>query len=225
MLADPQGSSLFNRVKHGVLYSSTEAEGTRRRHQVDTIVEGIGLNRLTRNFSYGLDERAVDDAERVTDEEAIRMSRYIARHDGLFLGSSSAVNLVAAVRTAVKLKQEAQQRRSPTGSSLTSKIHLAFPMLGSGSSSSDVNYASTTTRQSRSSPSYDNESSMYASDDHIDRRADLVQGSPVVVTILCDSGSRHLSRFWNDDALRQLGLDPNDDDIAEMLLPGTPSAA
>jgi cysteine synthase A len=29
---------------------------------------------------------------------------------------------------------------------------------------------------------------------------------PTVVTLLCDSGARHLSRFWNDEALAQLGL-------------------
>jgi cysteine synthase A len=40
-LADPAGSGLFNRVKHGVLFDRKEAEGTRRRHQVDTVVEGM----------------------------------------------------------------------------------------------------------------------------------------------------------------------------------------
>jgi cysteine synthase len=43
VLADPQGSGLFNKVKYGVMYSSLEAEGSRKRHQVDTIVEGVGL--------------------------------------------------------------------------------------------------------------------------------------------------------------------------------------
>ena len=86
--ADPQGSGLTNRVRYGVMYSSTEAEGTRRRHQVDTVVEGIGINRLTRNLELGLE--LIDDAEQVTDDEAVRMSRWLAAHDGLFLGSSSA---------------------------------------------------------------------------------------------------------------------------------------
>lgn len=37
---------------------------------------------------------------RVTDAEAVGMSRYLVQHDGLFLGSSSACNLVACVRLA-----------------------------------------------------------------------------------------------------------------------------
>lgn len=104
VLADPQGSGLFNKVNHGVLYSSTEAEGTRSRHQVDTIVEGIGMNRITRNLSFGID--LVDNAVSVKDEEAVRMSRWLSVKEGLFLGSSSAVNVIAAVKTGMKLKQE-----------------------------------------------------------------------------------------------------------------------
>ena len=75
------------------------------------------LNRLTRNFSQALP--IIDDAirsvpsssssflshtksRRVTDAEAVAMSRHLAQTDGLFLGSSSAVNLVACVRLAKK---------------------------------------------------------------------------------------------------------------------------
>ena len=75
VLADPQGSGLYNRVKYGVLYSHTEAEGKRRRHQVDSVVEGVGINRLTKNLEMGL--RCVDDAVRVTDDEAARMGRWL----------------------------------------------------------------------------------------------------------------------------------------------------
>ncbi|KAI8983811.1 tryptophan synthase beta subunit-like PLP-dependent enzyme [Pilobolus umbonatus] len=79
-LADPQGSGLYNKVKYNVMYSPTEQEGNRRRHQVDTVVEGIGINRLTKNFDRG--RKWIDDAYRVTDEEAIKMSRYLVREDG-----------------------------------------------------------------------------------------------------------------------------------------------
>ncbi|KAM0745956.1 PALP-domain-containing protein [Meredithblackwellia eburnea MCA 4105] len=133
VLADPQGSGLFHKIHDGVMYSTSEEEGKRRRHQVDTVVEGIGLNRLTKNFSEAIP--FIDDAIRVTDAEAVAMSRHLAKEDGLFLGSSSAVNLVACVRLAKK--------------------------LGKG------------TR---------------------------------IVTILCDSGTRHHSRFWNDEYLRKEGI-------------------
>lgn len=101
VLADPQGSGFYNRVNYGVMYDSVEQEGTRRRHQVDTIVEGVGLNRITHNFKNG--EHFVDEAVRVSDQQAVRMAKYLSVNDGLFVGSSTAVNAVAAVRMAKQL--------------------------------------------------------------------------------------------------------------------------
>ncbi|WVR03921.1 hypothetical protein IAU60_000920 [Kwoniella sp. DSM 27419] len=103
ILSDPQGSGLYNKVRYNVMFDSKEREGTKRRHQVDTVVEGIGINRITQNFSMGLD--VIDDAYRVSDVEAVAMSRYLVTHDGLFLGSSSACNLVACVRLAKTLSK------------------------------------------------------------------------------------------------------------------------
>lgn len=96
ILADPQGSGFYNRVKYGVMYTHEEKEGSRRRHQVDTIVEGIGLNRITANFSVG--EPYIDEAVKVYDEEAIKMAKYLCVNDGLFVGSSSCVNAVALLK-------------------------------------------------------------------------------------------------------------------------------
>jgi len=56
-------------VTRGVLYARAEAEGTRLRNPYDTIVEGIGLNRLTANFARA----QVDDAVRGSDQEAVSM--------------------------------------------------------------------------------------------------------------------------------------------------------
>ncbi|KAI7833618.1 OAS-TL 2 [Kickxella alabastrina] len=91
-LADPQGSGLANKVNHGVMFADSEREGTRRRQQVDTLVEGVGLNRMTRNF-----------ARLVADADAVRMARWLVAEDGLFVGSSAAINCVAAVRVAKML--------------------------------------------------------------------------------------------------------------------------
>ncbi|KAJ7665737.1 PALP-domain-containing protein [Mycena rosella] len=107
-LADPEGSGLFNKVKHGVMFDHREKEGTKRRHQVDTVVEGIGINRLTQNIDLALP--IIDDAFRVTDPEAVAMARYLVKHDGLFVGSSSACNLVACVRLAKKMRWHSGQR-------------------------------------------------------------------------------------------------------------------
>ena len=90
ILADPQGSGLYNRIKHGVMFNPTEKEGTRRRHQVDSIVEGIGINRVTKNFEAG--RELIDDAVKVSDDQAHDMARWLLEKDGLFIGSSSAVN-------------------------------------------------------------------------------------------------------------------------------------
>ncbi|EPE10225.1 cysteine synthase 2 [Ophiostoma piceae UAMH 11346] len=99
--ADPQGSGLFNLVRNGVLYAATEKEGTRRRSQVDTIVEGIGMNRMTATLEAGL--HLIDDAVSVTDKQACLMARWLVENEGIFAGSSSAVNCVAAVKTALTL--------------------------------------------------------------------------------------------------------------------------
>jgi cysteine synthase A len=81
-LVDPPGSGLYHKVKHNIMYSPFEAEGTRTRHQVDTVVEGVGLNRMTENFN--MSTGMIDDAIRVTDEEAVAMARYLAKEEGLF---------------------------------------------------------------------------------------------------------------------------------------------
>ena len=52
-----------------MLYVKAEAEGTRLRNPYDTIVEGIGLNRLTANFV----QAQIDSAVRGSDQEAVSM--------------------------------------------------------------------------------------------------------------------------------------------------------
>ncbi|WVQ64784.1 uncharacterized protein L199_002952 [Kwoniella botswanensis] len=144
VLSDPEGSGLYNKVKFNVMFDTKEREGTKRRHQVDTVVEGIGINRITQNFALGLN--VIDDAYRISDAEAVAMSRYLVAHDGLYLGSSSACNLVACVRLA--------------------------KTLGKGSR---------------------------------------------IATILCDSGSRHQSKFWSDEYLKANDI-PIDPSIIDRLL-------
>lgn len=80
----------------------------------------------------------IDTAVRCSDREAVEMSRYLLRNDGIFVGSSSCVHCVGAVKAA---------RALPKGST--------------------------------------------------------------VVTILCDSGERHLSKFYSAKYLRSVGLEPS----------------
>jgi len=146
VLADPEGSGLYNKVKHGVMFDIKESEGTRRRHQVDTVVEGIGINRITKNIELALP--VIGDAFRITDAEAVSMARFLVQRDGLFLGSSSAVNLVACVKLARKMGWSNGEK---------------------------------------------------------------------VVTVLCDSGARHYSKFWDDAYLSKAGI-PVDVGIIQDLL-------
>lgn len=99
-LIDPPGSGLFNKVTRGVMYCAAEAEGTRLRHPQDTVTEGIGINRLTANFALA---PPLDGAFRGSDREAVAMSRHLRAMDGLFVGSSAAMNAVGALRVAQQL--------------------------------------------------------------------------------------------------------------------------
>jgi cysteine synthase len=121
VLADPPGSALYEYIRSGV----PRATGS------GSITEGIGIGRVTAN----LQDAPVDDALHVTDEEAVGWVYRLLREEGLFLGSTSGVNVAAAVRFARE--------------------------LGAGH---------------------------------------------VVVTVLCDSGSKYLSRLYNREWLAHKGL-------------------
>ncbi len=85
VLADPMGSALYNHYAHGEL----KAEGT-------SITEGIGQGRITRN----LVDAPVDDQVQVTDEEALPLIFDLVRQEGLVLGGSSGINVMAAIKVA-----------------------------------------------------------------------------------------------------------------------------
>jgi cysteine synthase len=128
IVADPMGSSLYSFVKRGVL----EATG-------DSVSEGIGIKRLTENFKHAV----ADDAIQVDDRAMIEMVHYLVRSEGLMLGGSAALNVVAAARVAMTL---------PQGST--------------------------------------------------------------IVTILCDGGTRYLSRLFNPGWLAENALTPRAADLA-----------
>jgi cysteine synthase A len=88
LLIDPTGSSLASYVRTGVLQAS-EGRGT--------TLEGIGIGRLTANMASC---PPLDGAFQGTDAEAVEMMLYLARHEGLFVGPSAALNVVGAVKAA-----------------------------------------------------------------------------------------------------------------------------
>jgi cysteine synthase len=121
VVADPPGSSLYEFIRHGVV----KATGS------GSITEGIGIGRITANMQ----DAPIDDAVHVEDADTVSYVYRLLREEGLFLGSTSGVNVAAAVQVA----------------------------------------------------------------------RDLGPGH-TVVTVLCDSGSKYLSRLFNRDWLAQKGL-------------------
>jgi cysteine synthase len=84
-LADPLGSALYNYYANGEL----KAEG-------NSITEGIGQGRITKN----LEGAPIDDALQVTDEEALPLVFDLLKNEGLCLGGSSGINVMAAIKIA-----------------------------------------------------------------------------------------------------------------------------
>lgn len=62
-------------------------------------VEGIGTSFIPANF----DREVCDEIIKVTDDEAFRLVKLLAREEGVLCGSSSGANAVAAIETARRL--------------------------------------------------------------------------------------------------------------------------
>ena len=89
VLADPPGSALYEYVRHGVI----KATGS------GSITEGIGIGRVTANMQGA----PIDDAVHIEDVETVRYVYRLLREEGLFVGSTSGVNVAAAVHVAREL--------------------------------------------------------------------------------------------------------------------------
>jgi cysteine synthase len=89
VLADPPGSSLYAWVRTGTLAATGSG----------SVTEGIGIGRVTAN----LQGAAIDDAVHVEDADTVRCVYRLLREEGLFLGSTSGLNVAAAVRVAREL--------------------------------------------------------------------------------------------------------------------------
>jgi cysteine synthase A len=89
VLVDPLGSGLFEHFRSGEI----KTEG-------GSITEGIGIMRLTANYK----EAKIDRAMRVDDNSMISMLYYLAREEGLLVGTSAALNVFAAYKLALENK-------------------------------------------------------------------------------------------------------------------------
>ncbi|KAN0111428.1 Tryptophan synthase beta subunit-like PLP-dependent enzyme [Russula decolorans] len=91
-LADPPGS---------VLHSYVTSGGTLKERTGSSITEGIGQGRITDNLGTFVDK--LDGALHISDEKSIAMVYDVLDTEGLYLGASSALNVVAAYELALLL--------------------------------------------------------------------------------------------------------------------------
>ena len=87
-LSDPMGSSLYSHIKKNKLESSG-----------NSITEGIGTRRITKNF----DKALVDDAFRTDDTEALNIVFDLIENQKIILGGSSGINIAGAIKLAQQL--------------------------------------------------------------------------------------------------------------------------
>ncbi|KAF2743207.1 PALP-domain-containing protein [Sporormia fimetaria CBS 119925] len=91
-LADPPGS---------VLHSYIQSGGKLKEREGGSITEGIGQGRVTDNLAQDID--LIDDSLHIADEKTIAMVYRCLDEEGLYLGASSCLNVVAAKEVAEKL--------------------------------------------------------------------------------------------------------------------------
>jgi cysteine synthase len=87
-LSDPMGSSLYSHIKNNKLESSG-----------NSITEGIGTGRITKNF----DKALVDDAFQTDDTEALNLIYDLIEKQKIILGGSSGINIAGAIKLAKQI--------------------------------------------------------------------------------------------------------------------------
>ena len=87
-LSDPMGSSLYSYIKNNKL----ESKG-------NSITEGIGTGRITKNFEKAI----IDEAFQTDDTVALKIIYDLIEQQNIILGGSSGINIAGAVKLAKKL--------------------------------------------------------------------------------------------------------------------------
>ena len=87
-LSDPMGSSLYSYITENKLENTG-----------NSITEGIGTGRITKNFEKAL----VDDAFQINDIEALNIVYDLIEKQRIILGGSSGINIAGAIKLAKKM--------------------------------------------------------------------------------------------------------------------------
>lgn len=94
VLADPPGS---------VLYSYIKSNGKEIIRGGSSFTEGIGQGRVTENLKPEID--LLDEAIQISDEKSIAMLYRLLDEEGIYVGGTSALNVVAAMEVAQTLPE------------------------------------------------------------------------------------------------------------------------
>jgi cysteine synthase A len=109
-VGDPTGSALHSYFTSG----KTSLESS----DVATVAEGIGQKFVTDNVAAS--EDLIDGAFSISDEESIKMVYRLLDEEGIYVGLSSALNVVAATKLAKELGKgnylQSMNTRSTTAS-------------------------------------------------------------------------------------------------------------
>ena len=87
-LVDPDGSGIYSFLKQGDYIS-----------RGSSFTEGIGIMRTVENFRQAKINKAIT----LPDQDLVTISRALSIHDGVLLGSSSALNVAGALYAAAKM--------------------------------------------------------------------------------------------------------------------------
>jgi cysteine synthase A len=87
-LSDPMGSSLYSYIKNNKLENTG-----------NSITEGIGTGRITKNFEKGI----IDDAFQTNDTEALNLIFDLIEKQKIILGGSSGINIAGAIKLGKKM--------------------------------------------------------------------------------------------------------------------------
>ena len=87
-LSDPMGSSLYSHIKNNILESTG-----------NSITEGIGNGRVTKNF----DKALIDEAFQTNDVEALNLIYDLMEKQKIILGGSSGINIAGAIKLAKQI--------------------------------------------------------------------------------------------------------------------------
>ena len=87
-LSDPMGSSLYSYIKNNKLENTG-----------NSITEGIGTGRITKNFEKAL----IDDAFQINDTEALSLVYDLIVKQKIILGGSSGINIAGAIKLGKKI--------------------------------------------------------------------------------------------------------------------------